>query len=1270
MGIMESDLHCRYCERHFFSAYNLRRHLLTQHKSLDVEAPPPPPCFSCPTCDRKFGRRDNLLRHIARYHEGEEKEKTFRCGLCTCCFSTFIELHGHRKKEHVQHHDFREVESAHGRQTTVWRRHFPSRITTVDEALIIGFKDMTKLILSLLVEQKYFKVNFTLFVEMFRVNEEGQVSEMDVFPFRGFGFKVHREKDFVDEMMRVCGDIERNVDEFLFQGSGWIVSKPAYLEAEVVQCRPLRGALGSCDVHLASERVKKKKELCVTDEMGVKDGGCFFLAIAKHFLGDGAGKEELRRFVEEELVVPEGLEKHVEPKDIDIVEERNAQLSLAVSVVYEDEEGDMMPVRAAKQVLSPNHIVLLLFHVSFFQEDKKKHSLHYALVKDPSLLLAIRTRNETGAVTTTRKVEVCWNCHNTMSTRGAYLNHIAFCHKNSCQKVELPEAGEYLAFDADKKAEAKIFRSAYMLFFDFEALQVPVEKSCSCSPEVIAATRLHNEMTDEERKEAELEQRMLESEMVSEHFDKLERGGKKRKTFPPFPRRLNPPQLCKHKSKVMHNQPPFAYSYVLVSREGVVLEDRVYVGENAAEDFVMRVIDLSEKYLPSLTPGEPINLSPEEQEFIRSSDENICHICDKGIERFDVALDHDHLTGEYLGTAHNACNLRRREQLRLTCFAHNFTGYDSHFLVRAINKYNHLLRDIGAIPLNTQKFKSINLNRDKIVFVDSCQFLPDTLAGLVDMQRKGGNTFSILEAMRVTEKKKELLLRKGVYPYSSATSIKKLKEMTSLPPIEAFYNDLNEEACSQEDYRHAQLVWKTFNCQNMLEYTALYVRTDTYLLAEVVLKFRDTIFATFGLDMCQYLSLPHLAKDIMLKETNVEIELLCDQEMSDLLQKNIRGGLSFVNVRHAKRVEGGEEEYDDQRRTLLYIDANNLYGASMRHPLPLHDYRWMTEREIENFDVDKQVTLEDGSGYILEVDLEYPQELHLEHNSLPLAPEALELQWEDLSPYSKECLRVLKGGKEKYSAKKLTSTFRPRKNYLVHGLNLKLYLEHGLVLTKIHRGIAFYQESFLKDFIDTCSERRRTATSVTEQTLWKLVANSVYGKVRKKHFKKFPWSGNRTHDPRTKVCAALPLSYPGRLFIDLWFSTYNSLFLFLLSLVHRVLREANGLQVQQRQRVGNGKREPPLPQRHPDLRGGSLHLFPEKEAAKNATVLGRGLLHLGDFKIHNAAPLLQRDYPQPRQGRGLHRHERYRLLSSCHQRLERGPHHEEAGSHHGLLQLR
>ena len=93
-------------------------------------------------------------------------------------------------------------------------------------------------------------------------------------------------------------------------------------------------------------------------------------------------------------------------------------------------------------------------------------------------------------------------------------------------------------------------------------------------------------------------------------------------------------------------------------------------------------------------------------------------------------------------------------------------------------------------------------------------------------------------------------------------------------------------------------------------------------------------------------------------------------------------------------------------------------------------------------------------------DLLYPKELHLSHSSFPLAPESIEVTSQLLSPFSKKCLRVLGKKVENFRERKLTATFFDRKNYVVHGANLALYLQLGMKLKKVHRVVIFKQKTF------------------------------------------------------------------------------------------------------------------------------------------------------------------------------------------------------------------
>ena len=136
-----------------------------------------------------------------------------------------------------------------------------------------------------------------------------------------------------------------------------------------------------------------------------------------------------------------------------------------------------------------------------------------------------------------------------------------------------------------------------------------------------------------------------------------------------------------------------------------------------------------------------------------------------------------------------------------------------------------------------------------------------------------------------------LLLRKGVYPYEYIDSWEKFNE-TSLPDKKAFYSELNKEGITDEDYAHAQKVWKVFEIKNLGEYHDLYVQSDTLLLADVFENFRDRCIDTYELDPAHFLSAPGLAWQACLKKTGVKLELLTDNDMLMMIEKGIRGGIS------------------------------------------------------------------------------------------------------------------------------------------------------------------------------------------------------------------------------------------------------------------------------------------------------------------------------------------------------------------------------------------
>ena len=92
-----------------------------------------------------------------------------------------------------------------------------------------------------------------------------------------------------------------------------------------------------------------------------------------------------------------------------------------------------------------------------------------------------------------------------------------------------------------------------------------------------------------------------------------------------------------------------------------------------------------------------------------------------------------------------------------------------------------------------------------------------------------------------------------------------------------------------------------------------------------------------------------------------------------------------------------------ENKFIMYLDANNLYGWAMSQYLPYSNFRWW--KNIDNFDVN---SIDENSliGYILEVDLDYHDELHELHNDYPLAPKPLAVHYDVFSNYCKKKLQI------------------------------------------------------------------------------------------------------------------------------------------------------------------------------------------------------------------------------------------------------------------------
>ena len=362
--------------------------------------------------------------------------------------------------------------------------------------------------------------------------------------------------------------------------------------------------------------------------------------------------------------------------------------------------------------------------------------------------------------------------------------------------------------------------------------------------------------------------------------------------------------------------------------------------------------------------------------------------------------------------------------------------------------------------------------KDKLIelrFIDSFKFMSSSLDSLTKNLVRGGKKLFGFEDY--SELQYNLLTRKGGYPYEYDNPWDQFNE-TQLPPIDTFYSNLNMSSISEDDYQHTQRVWEEFGIHNLGDYHDLCLKTDVVLLANMFEAFRHTCLKHYKLDPAHFYASPGLAWRTCLKHIGIKLELLADPDMLLMIEWGIRGGITQAVRKYASannKYMGDRFNPKSESSYLQYLDAKNLYGWAMSQPLPTGGFKWV---DVNPNEISELATRTD-KGYLLEVNVSYPKELHNPHNDLPFMCERMEIN----------------------GVEKLVPNLRDKKNYIIHIQALNQALQHGLRLDIIHRAIEFNQSPWLKTYIDFNTQLRMAATNDFEKDFFKLRNNSVFGKT-------------------------------------------------------------------------------------------------------------------------------------------------------------------------------
>src|SRR6266576_1933479 len=179
-------------------------------------------------------------------------------------------------------------------------------------------------------------------------------------------------------------------------------------------------------------------------------------------------------------------------------------------------------------------------------------------------------------------------------------------------------------------------------------------------------------------------------------------------------------------------------------------------------------------------------------------------------------------------------------------------------------------------------------------------------------------------------------------------AVKKIK-LTSLPAKEKFYSSLDDSHISEEDYKTAVEGWNVFDCQTLEDYLIKYCTIDVLLLADCFESFRKECLYHYELDPAYCVSLPGFTFEAFLWKSKVELEHLNEADIYQFFELSIRGGITLAVKRHVKaNTSKIEDTFDPAKKpvSLLYIDANNLYGWAMMQKLPEKNFKFEDEKKF------------------------------------------------------------------------------------------------------------------------------------------------------------------------------------------------------------------------------------------------------------------------------------------------------------------------------------
>ena len=444
------------------------------------------------------------------------------------------------------------------------------------------------------------------------------------------------------------------------------------------------------------------------------------------------------------------------------------------------------------------------------------------------------------------------------------------------------------------------------------------------------------------------------------------------------------------------------------------------------------------------------------------------------IENKIKIVHHDHCLekNNIIGFIRRECNLKIKNNKAIPMFF-NGIKYDNSIILKSICDIFKNDVSLNCIGNSCESFKMIDFKFKKIKYssklLDMCNFIKGSLSKLSE---KLNDKDKILTRQHFKDNF-ELFNKKTCFPYEFITKENIYNE--SLPSIENFYSSLKLDNISEKEYNKTLEIYKKLKCRNIKDYLDIYLKLDICLQADIFNVFKNTIKDKFEIDCSKYITSCSLSLDLMLKHTEVKIELIRDISIFDFFNSSILGGICIASQNIADAKDG----------VISSCDIASLYPYIMTKRSPIGNYRF-----IKYFNRNRYL----DSDYSCLLNCEIYTSNKVKNNSIlkqfPALVRKTSIKYDDLSEFQRKNL------KENYkSSEKLITHLGYDKNCYISFEMYEMIISLGyeIVIKKI---LEYRHSNFMKLYINFLFEKKSYYKKIGDigmSNTFKILANSLFG---------------------------------------------------------------------------------------------------------------------------------------------------------------------------------